>query len=205
MFGILNYITLAPASAAIAAIIGYLLGSIPSGLILSRIAGLGDIREIGSGNIGATNVLRTGNKKIAALTLIADMLKGFFAVSIASIWGPWAALLAGFAAFLGHLFPIWLKFKGGKGVATYIGVIAALFWPAAISFCAIWLMTALTTRYSSLSALLGSIAAPISLAIYEQWRLVPVITAMTILLIVKHLPNIRRLLSGAETKIGAKG
>src|SRR4051812_16002570 len=144
--------------------IGYLFGSIPFGLILTRFAGLGDIRNVGSGNIGATNVLRTGRKGLAAATLLGDMLKGTAAVALALLLsGPGAAMAAALGAFLGHLFPVWLKFRGGKGVATYIGVLLGLFWPAALAFCAIWLLVASTTRYSSLSALIASLATPLLL------------------------------------------
>src|SRR5690349_4673683 len=146
----------------VAFVIGYFFGSIPFGLILTRLAGTQDLRSIGSGSIGATNVLRTGNKGLAAGTLLGDMLKGTVAVVIAGyLWGPDAAMLAGLGAFLGHLFPLWLKFKGGKGVATYIGVLLGLFWPAAAMFGVIWLATAFSTRYSSLSALVASFATPI--------------------------------------------
>ena len=140
--------------------LGYLLGSIPFGLILTKLAGHGDLRDIGSGNIGATNVLRTGNKKLAALTLVLDALKGTAAVLIAAQFGADASILGGIGAFLGHLFPVWLGFRGGKGVATYIGVLLGLYWRAAIAFCAIWLLTAFITRYSSLSALVASAAVP---------------------------------------------
>src|SRR6202171_1715589 len=141
----------------VALIAGYLLGSIPFGLILTRLAGTTDIRTIGSGNIGATNVLRTGRKGLAAATLICDMLKGTVAVVISGYYGgPNAAMLAALGAFLGHLFPVWLKFRGGKGVAVYIGVLIGLFWPAAVVFCVLWLATAATTRYSSLSALVAA-------------------------------------------------
>src|SRR6195952_3002324 len=148
----------------VAFILGYLLGSIPFGLILTRLAGTADICSIGSGNIGATNVLRTGRKGLAAATLICDMLKGTIAVIIAGyVAGPDAAMLAGLAAFLGHLFPVWLNFKGGKGVAVYIGVLLGLFWPAAVVFCVMWLATALTSRYSSLAGLIASFVTPIFL------------------------------------------
>src|SRR3954464_10596359 len=144
--------------------VGYLLGSIPFGLLLTRFAGTEDLRAIGSGNIGATNVLRTGRKGLAAATLLCDVLKGTAAVLIAGTWaGPEGAMLAGLGAFLGHLFPSWLKFKGGKGVAVYIGVLIGLFWPAAVVFCAIWASTAFTSRYSSLSALVASFVTPIFL------------------------------------------
>lgn len=197
-----------PALAALA--FGYLLGSIPFGLLLTRAAGLGDIRNIGSGNIGATNVLRTGNKGLAALTLILDALKGTAAVVIAtSVGGTYgiailAGLLAGLGAFLGHLFPIWLGFKGGKGVATYIGVLIALFWPAALVFCGVWLALAYATRYSSLSALTASIAAPGYLLFQGERPAALLAIVMTGLLLWKHRSNIGRLLSGEEPKIGAK-
>ena len=142
---------------------GYLLGSIPFGLIFAKLAGLGDIRKIGSGNIGATNVLRSGRKGIAALTLLADMLKGTLAVWLAGRFGPDPAIIAGLGAFLGHCFPVWLKFKGGKGVATYVGVLAALAWKGALVFAGVWLATAVITRYSSLSALIATLAVPIAL------------------------------------------
>ena len=148
--------------------LGYLLGSIPFGLILTRLAGHGDLRDIGSGNIGATNVLRTGNKKLAALTLLLDALKGTAAVLIGARFGPDAAILGGLGAFLGHLFPVWLGFRGGKGVATYIGVLLGLYWPGAIAFCAIWLVVAAVTRYSSLSALVASAAIPLILVLVGE-------------------------------------
>src|ERR1700674_4717252 len=148
----------------VAFILGYLLGSIPFGLLLTRLAGTRDLRSIGSGNIGATNVLRTGHKGLAAATLLLDMLKGTLAVIIAGYYGgPDAAMLAALGAFLGHLFPVWLKFRGGKGVAVYIGVLIGLFWPAAVVFCVIWITTALVSRYSSLAALVASVVTPIFL------------------------------------------
>src|SRR3984885_7507478 len=148
----------------LAFVLGYLLGSIPFGLVLTRLAGTQDLRSIGSGNIGATNVLRTGRKGLAAATLISDMLKGTIAVIIAgTLGGPNAAMVAALGGFLGHLFPVWLKFKGGKGVAVYIGVLIGLFWPAAVVFCVLWLATATTSRYSSLSALVASFVTPIFL------------------------------------------
>src|ERR1700719_2587117 len=148
----------------VAFLLGYLLGSIPFGLILTKLAGTEDLRSIGSGNIGATNVLRTGHKGLAAATLLLDMLKGTAAVVISGYFGgPNAAMLAALGAFLGHLFPVWLKFRGGKGVAVYIGVLLGLFWPAAVLFCAIWLLVAVITRYSSLSALIASLVTPIFL------------------------------------------
>jgi glycerol-3-phosphate acyltransferase PlsY len=188
-----------------AAILGYLLGSIPFGLVLTRAAGLGDVRKIGSGNIGATNVLRTGSKKLAAATLLLDGLKGTAAVLLARhFWGAGPAVLAGLAAFLGHLYPVWLKFKGGKGVATYIGVLAGLYWPAALLFCGVWLAIAFTLKYSSLAALVASLGAPLLLWLWGQEVLAGVALFMTLLLLWKHRSNIQRLRSGEEPKIGAK-
>jgi len=190
--------------------LGYLLGSIPFGLLLTRIAGLGDIRSIGSGNIGATNVLRTGNKGLAALTLLLDALKG----TAAAVLGHWigaqggyailASLFGGLGAFLGHLFPVWIGFRGGKGVATYIGILLGLSWKVALVFCGIWLMVATLTRYSSLSALAAAVAVP-----FAAWRLEAPYLAilcgiLSLLLIGKHHANIRRLLSGTEPRIGAE-
>ena len=188
-----------------ALVVGYLLGSIPFGLILTRLAGLGDIRTIGSGNIGATNVLRTGNKAIAAATLIGDGAKGTVAVLLGGlIGGPVAAILAGLAAFLGHLFPVWLDFKGGKGVATYIGVLAGLWWPGAIFFCVAWLATAVITRISSASALTASLLTPFVVAWFAGWPLGLLFAVMTLVLWWRHADNIRRLIAGTETRIGAK-
>ncbi len=189
----------------VAAIIGYLLGSIPFGVVLTRLAGTQDLRSIGSGNIGATNVLRTGNKGLAAATLLGDMLKGTAAVIIAgSLWGPNAAMLAGLGAFLGHLFPIWLKFKGGKGIATYIGVLLGLFWPAAAMFGAVWLATAFTTRYSSLSALIAAFVTPIFLWFFGHPALASLFAVMTLISFWTHRENIKRLQAGTEGKIGQK-
>ncbi|MBR7651830.1 glycerol-3-phosphate 1-O-acyltransferase PlsY [Brucella oryzae] len=186
-------------------IFGYFLGSIPFGLILTRFAGLGDVRSIGSGNIGATNVLRTGNKKLAAATLIFDMLKGTVAVLVASRYGPDAAIGAGFGAFIGHLFPVWIGFKGGKGVATYLGVLIGLAWPGALVFAAVWIVTALLTRYSSLAALIASIVVPIALYSRGYSAIAILFAIMTVIVIFKHKANISRLLNGTESKIGAKG
>lgn len=185
-------------------VIGYLFGSIPFGLILTRIAGTGDIRAIGSGNIGATNVLRTGRKGLAAATLIGDMLKGTVAVICVGLYaGPQAAMVAALGAFLGHLFPIWLKFKGGKGVATYIGVLLGLFWPAAVGFCVIWLATAYASRYSSLAALVASAVTPISLWWFGYYPLSVLFLLLTALLWYMHRPNIKRLMNGTEGRIGS--
>jgi glycerol-3-phosphate acyltransferase PlsY len=189
----------------LAAALGYLLGSIPFGLIFTRIAGTADIRSIGSGNIGATNVLRTGRKGLAAATLICDALKGTAAVIIAGVFGgPYAAMIAGAAAFLGHLFPVWLKFRGGKGVAVYIGVMLGLFWPAAVVFCVSWLGCAFTSRYSSFAALCASAITPVFLWWFGIPTLAVLATVLTLLLWYMHRENIRRLLAGTEGKIGAK-
>ncbi len=188
-----------------ALVFGYFLGSIPFGLILTRLAGLGDVRSIGSGNIGATNVLRTGNKKLAAATLIFDMLKGTVAVLIASRYGPNAAIAAGLGAFIGHLFPVWIGFKGGKGVATYLGVLIGLAWPGALVFAAAWIVTALLTRYSSLAALIASIIVPIALYFQGSSAIAILFAIMTVIVFFKHKTNITRLLNGTENKIGAKG
>ncbi|MGH6714704.1 MAG: glycerol-3-phosphate 1-O-acyltransferase PlsY [Bradyrhizobium sp.] len=189
----------------VAFVIGYLLGSIPFGLILTRLAGTPDLRSIGSGNIGATNVLRTGRKGLAAATLLLDMLKGTAAVLIAgALSGPNAAMLAALGAFLGHLFPVWLKFRGGKGVAVYIGVLLGLFWPAALLFCAIWLATAVAFRYSSLSALVASLVIPLFLWWLAEPALAALSAGLTVLLFYMHRENIKRLLAGAEGKIGQR-
>ena len=182
--------------------IGYLLGSIPFGLILTKLAGLGDVRTIGSGNIGATNVLRTGNKALAALTLAFDLLKGTAAVLIGGLFGPYAAIAGGFGAFLGHLFPVWLGFRGGKGVATFIGVALGLYWPAALGFCLVWLLVAVLTRYSSLSALTASVATVLVLTFLGQWPMAILFGLMTLLLYLRHAENIGRLRRGEESRIG---
>ena len=189
----------------VAFLIGYLLGSIPFGMVLTKLAGTQDLRSVGSGNIGATNVLRTGRKGLAAATLIGDALKGTVAVIIAGYFGgPNAAMVAGLGAFLGHLYPVWLKFNGGKGVATYIGVLIGLFWPAAVLFCVVWLATAFTTRYSSLSALGAAFVTPLFLWWLGQPALAALFVVLTLLLFYKHRENIKRLQTGTEGKIGAK-
>jgi len=188
----------------LALVFGYLLGSIPFGLLLTRAVGGPDIRAIGSGNIGATNVLRTGRKGLAAVTLLCDALKGTVAVLMAAHFGPGAALIAGLGAFLGHLFPVWLRFKGGKGVATYIGVLLGLYWPAALAFCAIWLVVAAVFRFSSLAALIASAMTPLALWLFGLPTVAAVFTLLTLLLWIKHRENIARLLNGTEGKIGAK-
>ncbi len=187
-----------------AALFGYLLGSIPFGLVLTRLAGLGDVRSIGSGNIGATNVLRTGNKTLAAATLLGDMLKGTAAAAIAANWGIEYAAAAGFGAFIGHLFPIWLNLKGGKGVATYLGVLLAFSWKAALAFAAIWLAVAYLSRYSSLSALVAAVLTPVILYLLGLPDIAGLFAVMTALVLWKHKDNIQRLKMGTESKIGAK-
>ncbi len=184
---------------------GYLLGSIPFGLLLTRAAGLGDVRKIGSGNIGATNVLRTGNKKLAAMVLVFDILKGTAAVLLAGIYGAEAAMAAGVGAFLGHLFPVWLGFKGGKGVATYVGVLAGLAWQMGLVFAAVWLAVAFLLRYSSAAALAAAVAVPPTLYLLGQHGLAILFGLMSLLLFYTHRTNISRLLAGTETRIGAKG
>ena len=201
--------SLLPAYAA-ALVFGYLCGSIPLGLILTRLARTRDIRSIGSGNIGATNVLRTGRKGLAAATLVGDALKGTFAVlAIYYYYGSEyryfaheLAIPAALGAFLGHLFPVWLNFRGGKGVATYIGVLLGLAWPAAIVFCAIWLTVAALTRYSSLAALIASAATPLALWLLGYWPEPALFALLTLLLWIMHRANIARLTNGTEGKIG---
>ena len=187
-----------------ALVFGYLLGSIPFGLIFTRLAGLGDVRKIGSGNIGATNVLRTGRKSLAAATLLADALKGTLAVILAGMWGPNTALLAALGAFLGHLFPAWLGFKGGKGVATFLGCLLGLRPAAALAFAAIWLALAAAMRFSSLSALVASAATPAVLWYLGDRQAAELFVGLTVLLWWKHRENIKRLLAGTEGRIGQK-
>ena len=183
---------------------GYLLGSIPFGLVLTRIAGLGDIRDIGSGNIGTTNVLRTGRKGLAAATLLLDGGKGAAAVLIAGLWGPDTALAAGFGALLGHLFPVWLTFKGGKGVATALGVLLAIAWPVGVAACLTWLAVALLFRLSSLSALVSLALSPLFAWLFmKDLQLVQFMAFIAVLVWLKHHANIRRLLKGEEPRIGS--
>lgn len=204
----MSSITLAMAAACLFG--GYLCGSIPFGLLFARLFGLGDIRKIGSGNIGATNALRTGNKLVAALTLLGDVLKGTIPVLAAGYvvgdgWNVVAAALAGFGAFIGHLFPIWLGFKGGKGVATYLGILLGIAPIGVAIFAAVWLSVAFVFRYSSLAALAATLLVPIGYYLLSM-PVVAVATAiMTVIVYIKHHANIRRLLSGTEGKIGAKG
>jgi acyl phosphate:glycerol-3-phosphate acyltransferase len=189
---------------AAAFVFGYLCGSIPFGVLLTRLAGGPDLRAIGSGNIGATNVLRTGRKGLAAATLVGDMLKGTAAVLLtAYLLDHNFAAVAAVGAFLGHLFPVWLRFRGGKGVATYIGVLLGLAWPAAILFCVIWLAVAALTRYSSLAALVASAAAPLFLWWRGNFLDAQVFLLLSVILWIMHRANIARLLRGTEGKIGA--
>lgn len=183
---------------------GYLCGSIPFGLLLTRAAGLGDVRKIGSGNIGATNVLRTGSKGLAAATLLLDALKGTLPALLAARYGAEAGAIAGAGALLGHVFPVWLGFKGGKGVATYIGVLAALAWQVALVFAAVWLVMAAIFRYSSLAALVACTVVPVALYVRDLPQFALAFLLMSLLVFYKHRTNIERLMAGTESKIGAK-
>jgi glycerol-3-phosphate acyltransferase PlsY len=185
--------------------IGYLFGSIPFGLLLTKMAGLGDVRSIGSGNIGATNVLRTGRKDIAAATLLLDALKATAAVLLLSALSPEAGALAGFGAFIGHIFPVWLKFKGGKGVATFLGCLFGFAWPAGLAFMAIWLAMAYLSKYSSLSALVASALSPVALWLLGLPAQAALVALMAAILWWKHSENIARLRAGTEGRIGQKG
>lgn len=184
--------------------LGYLSGSIPFGLIITRFAGLGDIRNIGSGNIGATNVLRTGNKLVAALVLMSDFLKGAIPVWAAMEFGLAVGLLAGLGAFLGHLFPVWLRFKGGKGIATYIGVLMALFPLGVLIFAIVWLSVAFIFRYSSLAAICATLIVPMGIYMFGSAEIALFFAILSIVAIIKHNENVKRLLSGSESKIGQK-
>ena len=187
------------------AVIGYLFGSVSGGMIIARVMNLGNLRDIGSGNIGATNVLRTGNKKAAALTLIFDAAKGAIVVLLARAFaGEDAAQIGALAAFLGHCFPVWLGFKGGKGVATYIGILLALAWPMGLAACGIWLVMALITRYSSLAALVAAGWTPIVMAFTGYGTSFFLAVTLCLLMYLRHAENIKRLRAGTETKIGAK-
>ncbi|MBL8590142.1 MAG: glycerol-3-phosphate 1-O-acyltransferase PlsY [Methylobacteriaceae bacterium] len=190
----------------LAALVGYLLGSIPFGLVLTKLAGTQDIRSIGSGNIGATNVLRTGRKGLAAATLLLDGLKATAAILIAgALWNRDAAMAAGAAAFLGHVFPVWLGFKGGKGVATYLGCLIGLAWPVAFVFAAVWLAVAFATRYSSAAALVATVASPLALLAIGRPREAALFAVLSAALWFMHRANISRLMSGTEGRIGQKG
>ncbi|MCZ8181043.1 MAG: glycerol-3-phosphate 1-O-acyltransferase PlsY [Rhizobium sp.] len=202
----INFAFLDWQTVAIVSLFGYILGSVPFGLLLTKMAGLGDLRSIGSGNIGATNVLRTGNKKLAAATLLLDAFKATAAAVIAqSVFGGDAGLIGGFAAFIGHLFPVWLGFKGGKGVATYIGTLLGVAPIMVLVFAIVWLSVAFLSRYSSLSALVATLVIPVALWILGSQEAALVTALMTVITYWRHKENIERLISGTESKIGKKG
>lgn len=199
-------IVTSPAALIACAVLAYLLGAVPFGIVMARVFGLGDLRQIGSGNIGATNVLRTGNKAAAALTLVLDAGKGAAAVLAArALLAEDAAQVAGGAAFLGHLFPVWLRFKGGKGVATFLGTLLALAFPVGLAACGTWLLVAVAARYSSLSALVAAVAAPVWAVILGRADLVALAVVLAALIVERHRANIARLLAGTEPRIGRKG
>lgn len=183
-------------------LLGYALGSIPFGLLLTRLSGGGDIRTIGSGNIGATNVLRTGRKGIAALTLLLDLLKGFFAVWLAIRFFPGGEVLAAAGAFFGHLYPVWLGFKGGKGVATYAGILFGLFWEGGAVYAIVWVAVLLISRLSSLAGLVAAVCAPVAAAVFGYYEIVALLTACTLIVFWKHRLNIENLIDGTEPRIG---
>jgi len=194
-----------PLPLLLTAIAAYLLGSVPFGLVMARAFGLGDIRQIGSGNIGATNVLRTGNKPAALLTLIGDAGKGAAAVLLARwLVGESAAGIAGLFAVLGHLYPVFLRFKGGKGVATFLGTLLALSFPVGLAACATWLVVAVVARISSLSALVAALLAPVYTAYFYHWHGAVLVAILSLLILFKHAPNIKRLRDGTEPRIGKK-
>ncbi|HMS95523.1 MAG TPA: glycerol-3-phosphate 1-O-acyltransferase PlsY [Tabrizicola sp.] len=198
-------ITTDPTLLIVTAALAYLLGSVPFGILITRFLGLGDLRQIGSGNIGATNVLRTGHKGAALSTLAFDAAKGAVAVLIAGwLLGEDAAQLAGLCAFLGHLFPVWLKFKGGKGVATFLGILLALSGQVGLAACATWLVTALITRMSSLAALMAAASTAMWMLLFAEGRFLLLALVMTILIYVRHAENLKRIKSGTEPKIGAR-
>jgi acyl phosphate:glycerol-3-phosphate acyltransferase len=187
------------------AVLAYLLGSVPFGILVTRAMGLGDLRQIGSGNIGATNVLRTGNKGAAAATLVLDGAKGAAAVLVARwLLAEDAAQVAGLAAFLGHLFPVWLKFKGGKGVATFLGVLIALGWKLGLAVCATWFLAALLTRTSSIAALMAAASTALWILVFGEYRLLLLVLVLTILIYVRHAENLKRIKAGTEPRIGQK-
>ena len=188
---------------ALAFVVGYFLGAIPFGLVLTRLAGLGDLRQIGSGNIGATNVLRAGRKDLAAATLMLDAAKGTLAVWLGGLYGPDMAVIAGCGAFFGHLFPVWLRFKGGKGVATFFGILLGLAWPVGLAVLSLWLATALLFRISSLAGLTAAVSAPILAWFWATPQIVEFSLFMAALIAMRHAANIRRLLQGTEPRIGS--
>ncbi len=199
------YLASSSLTLAMIALLAYLLGSVPFGLVITRALGLGDLRQIGSGNIGATNVLRTGNKPAALATLLLDAGKGGLAVLIARyLVGEDAAQVAGLCAFLGHLFPVWLGFKGGKGVATFLGTMIALAWPVGLACCATWAVVAAISRISSLSALVSAASAGVWLMVFGQGQIFVLAFVLTVLVYIRHAANIARLKAGTEPKIGAK-
>jgi glycerol-3-phosphate acyltransferase PlsY len=194
-----EYLWAAPAAALL---FGYLLGSIPFGLILTRLAGAGDLRSIGSGNIGATNVLRTGRKGLAAATLVLDAAKGFAAVAIVEAMSPGNGAVAAAAAFVGHLYPVWLRFRGGKGVATMLGIALALHWPIGLVYAVVWLGLLGLARISSVSGMSAAASAPIAAAVLGTFEIVPLLIALALMVLWKHGANIGRLLSGTEPRVG---
>ena len=198
-------ITTDPMLLAVTAVLAYLLGSIPFGIVVTRTLGLGDLRQIGSGNIGATNVLRTGNKGAALATLVLDAAKGGIAVVIARwLLAEDAAQLAGLAAFLGHLFPVWLGFRGGKGVATFLGTLIALSWPVGLAACGTWLVAALLTRTSSIAALTVAATSSLWLLWFNEGRMLLLVILLTVLVYIRHSENLKRIKAGTEPKIGQK-
>lgn len=194
-----------PLALLLVGVLGYLLGSIPFGIVITRALGLGDLRQIGSGNIGATNVLRTGNKGAAAATLLLDAAKGGIAVLIARhAVGEDAAQLAALTSFLGHLFPVWLGFRGGKGVATFLGTLIALAWPVGLAACATWLVAALITRISSASALIAAALSSLWCFVFDHGQMLFLVVVLTVLIYIRHWPNLERIKAGTEPKIGQK-
>ncbi len=198
-------ITSAPLLLGLVGLLSYLLGSIPFGLVITRVMGLGDLRQIGSGNIGATNVLRTGNKGAAAATLFLDAAKGAVAVLLARwLVGQDAAQLAALCSFLGHLYPVWLRFKGGKGVATFIGTLLALAWPVGLATCATWVVAALITRISSLGALTAAALSTLWLLVFKEGQMIVLVGILTLLVYLRHWANLARIKNGTEPRIGQK-
>ena len=190
---------------ATALLLGYLLGSIPFGVILTRLGGAGDLRQVGSGNIGATNVLRTGRKGLAAATLLLDLAKGAAAVWLVGWWSPGDAPLAATGAFLGHCYPVWLGFRGGKGVATLMGIVLALSWPIGLVYAVVWLGLLALVRISSLAGMTAAASAPVAAAALGRYDLVLLLLALALIVLWKHGANIERLLTGAEPRIGSRG
>ncbi|MFL9839739.1 glycerol-3-phosphate 1-O-acyltransferase PlsY [Sphingomonas sp. ST-64] len=188
----------------LAIVFGYLLGSIPFGVLLTRIAGAGDLRQIGSGNIGATNVLRTGRKGLAAATLLLDLLKGAAAVWIAETLWPGTGVLAAAGAFIGHCYPVWLGFRGGKGVATLMGIVLALHWPCGVVFAIVWLGLLATVRISSVAGMTAAISAPVSAALMDRFDVVLLLVVLALIVLWKHRENVERLLAGNEPRLGRK-